>query len=153
MIITLCIGISGTKNVYAGGQLVVWGLGQMAFGIILLICYFSFGIYTYRHKIPRYCLFFLVSGFAALGTAAFLDSISALKRNTLNYALHGPLLLVAITFFNWSTLEKRRRVAACPDNKNLKEKIYFLFNKFEHCDVDEEDDCEIRGILHYHMVC
>jgi hypothetical protein len=30
--------------------------------------------------------------------------------------------------------------------------VYFLFNKFENCDFDEEDDCELRGILHYHFV-
>lgn len=131
----------------------MWGLGQVLLGVLLLVCYYSFGVYTYRHKVPRYCLFFLVCAFASLSAATFFDSLSALERNSLNYALHAPLLLIAITFCNWSTLEQRRRMAACPDNRNLKEKIYFMFNKFEHCDVDEEDDCEIRGILHYHMVC
>lgn len=141
MIVSLIVGVTGTKNVSSGGQLVVWGFVQLVLGIVLLICYYSFGVYTYRHKVPRYCFFFLLSIFASLAAATFFDSLSALKRNSLNYSLHAPLLVITITFFNWSTLEKRRREAACPENKNLKEKIYFIFNKFEHCDLDEEDDC------------
>jgi hypothetical protein len=114
MIVSLIVGVTGTKNVSSGGQLVLWGFGQMTLGIILLVGYYSFGIYTYRHKVPRYCLFFLLCMFSSLSAAAFFDSLSALKRNSLNYPLHAPLLLITMTFFNWSTLEKRRREAACP---------------------------------------
>lgn len=110
-------------------------------GCLLLIFYFSFGIYIYRRKVPRFYFFLLINAFFAFTVACFLDAVEAQSSGNLNYPLLAPLFLIVTTFFNWSTLERRRRISASPENNAVKEKVFFLFNKFEACDADEEDDC------------
>lgn len=152
VIVSLAIGAVGADGVSTAGGLILWSLSQTAIGGVLLVCYYNFGIYIYRHRVPRFFFFFTVVGFASLAMASFFDSLEAEKNQRSAFALLAPLLLIVMGFFNWATLERRRRVGAEPENKSLKEKAFFLFNKFENCDNDEEDDCELRGVFFHHYV-
>lgn len=68
------------------------------------------------------------------------DVLQALGNGSFNFYIQALLTLIIATYLTHNTLDRRRRLSQSPENKNLKEKIFFLFNKFESSDIDNEDD-------------
>ena len=114
VLISLGIGIIGVSKVSSEDNLIAWAISEAILGVILLICYYSIGVYIYRHKVPRLYFFFLVNAFLALSLGAFFDSLQAKSKRTFNYLIEGLVFMLVLTFFNWSTLERRRRNSAHP---------------------------------------
>jgi DNA-binding cell septation regulator SpoVG len=44
-------------------------------------------------------------------------------------------------------LDGVRRDSNHPSCKDVRQKVFFSFNKYEMADEDEEIDCEIRGVM------
>ena len=87
VLITLGIGIVGVNKVKNEDNLIVWTIAQSVLGVILIVCYYSIGIYIYRHRVPRLYFFFIINAFLALSLAAFFDSLQAKRKRTFNYLL------------------------------------------------------------------
>ena len=104
LILSLLLGIFGISLVDSEGKLIGWTSGYAILAIILMLCYYSFGIYIYRNRVPRFYFFFLISSFLALSIAIFFDSIQSQSKKSISLALEGPIFLIVIDFFNWSTL-------------------------------------------------
>jgi hypothetical protein len=94
----------------------------------------------------------MVIAYMSLSLAFFMDVLATLAYSykSTNIYLILTVVFIIVAFFFISTIERIKRESNRPTNKNLKNKIYFSFNKYEQADEDEELDCEIRGILHDH---
>lgn len=58
------------------------------------------------------------------------------------------LFLCFLSYCLWTNLKKKGTSLGATDPIK---KIYFLFNKLENSSENINDDCEIRGIIRYHI--
>lgn len=84
---SLVISIIGISAVDSSTKLILWTCGQTVIGIVVMVCYYSFGVYIYRNKVPRLYFFFLNSSFLGIAIAIFFDSIQSQNHHSMNLAL------------------------------------------------------------------
>ena len=58
------------------------------------------------------------------------------------------MFLGVLMYSLWSNIRKK---CSLIDNKDPIERIYFLFHKLENSSENINDDCEIRGMIRYHL--
>ena len=117
-------------------QFLVFVIIQAILGVITIVCYFSIGIYTFRHRVPRFLFFFINVFYCCVTLAMLFDLLQALGNGSFNFFVQAFFVLLVGVYLSYHTLDRKRRLSQVPYNKNLKEKIFFLFNKFESCDID-----------------
>ena len=119
-IVSLSLGIISVNINISEGQFVVFIILQALLGLVSTISYFSFGTYTFRHKVPRFLLFYLNILFCAASLAMFFDLVQAFGNGSFNFfALLFFCSLVTVYTMS-CTLERKRRMSPVPENKNLK---------------------------------
>ncbi len=77
----------------------------------LVICYYSFGLVTYRHSVARYSLFLMIIAYFALSLAFLVDVLATLAYS---YKATNVYLILAVVFaiaafFFVSTIERIKR--------------------------------------------
>jgi hypothetical protein len=148
--LAVCIITGGQAS--SGGQLAGCVVGHLLLSALLVGCYFSFGLTIYRHSVARLSLFGMVSLYFCLSVAFLFDLLatSYYSYSTSNLPLIGGVVVLVGQFFFLSMLDGVRRDSNHPSCKDLRQKVFFSFNKYEMADEDEEIDCEIRGVMHGH---
>jgi hypothetical protein len=137
----ICI-ITGSQ-VSTVGQLVGCVVGHLLLSGIMVGCYFSFGLTTYRHRVARMSLFLMVTLYFCLSLAFLFDLMATAyySYSSSNLLLIGLVLVLVGEFFFLALIERMGRDSNLPSCQDLKRKIYFAFHKFEQADEDEEVDC------------
>ncbi len=105
------VAVSGGTQVQ---QLMGAAVGEAILGVIIMWCYFSFGISIYRYKVPRLFLFFLINTFLALAISSVLDTIVVRRDNRSKILVYSPLFAIAINFTGFINLSHRRYISPLP---------------------------------------
>lgn len=145
-----CIGfrmIIGTSSF-----LVFLGIHLFAASSIML-CYFLFGFYTYRHTTPRVLLLGSIAAYLSLSMAIFFDEANRQRSSSSesSYILYQLILFAFVSFFCLSFTQSMKRNGIDVNQKNFKKKVFFVFNVLEGASESMDDDCLIRGIIRYHI--
>ena len=152
IVISLSIDLIGVNNVSTWNSFLFLSASQLVLSINLLVCYFKIGLTIYRHICARMSILIFIITYHSLSLAFCVDIIATQKYSyqTTNIYLTTSVILIVVSMFIYSTYCRIRKQSTFHSNHNIKQKIYFMFNKFEQADMDEETDCEIRGIIHEH---
>jgi hypothetical protein len=68
----------------------------------------------------------------------FIDILATIyySYSSSNVYLIFVIIFIVLEFFLISSIERLKRASNHPSNENLKNKIFFSFNKYEHADED-----------------
>lgn len=120
----------------------------------LLVCYFLFGYLIYRHTSSQLALLLLLNTFFSISAGNLYDAFVTLLHG--NFVANRNLIfagcffvfVACLMYSLWTNIKKK---GSLNDNKDPITKIYFIFNKLENSSENISDDCEIRGIIRYHL--
>lgn len=103
-LVSLSLGIGAANIVKSENQFLMMVIIQALLGTALILCYFSFGIYTYRHNVPRYLFFSLNVVFCSTALAMLFDLLNALEDKSFNFFVQVLLVLSVMLFTTSQTL-------------------------------------------------
>lgn len=101
---------------------------------LLILCYFVFGFYMYRHTTPRVLLIGSIAGYLSLSVAIFYDEANRQynpETSDTFYVVYQVILFGFISFFCFSVLQSMKRNGIDRKSKNFKKKVFFVFNILE----------------------
>lgn len=147
-----CAGYYIIKNSQA--YLIIFLVIQFLVFFSILILYFSFGFLIYRHSSSQIFLLFSLNLFCGITMGNLYDAVQVSING--NFVPNRNILLsvcffVSLCIMSYCVWTKIKKNGSSIKNMNPIKKIYFLFNKLENSSESINDDCEIRGIIRYHL--
>lgn len=128
--LAICIITGG--QVSSSGQLVGCVVGHLFLSALLVGCYFSFGLTIYRHRVARMSLFAIVTLYLCLSVSFLIDLLatSLYTYSSSDLPLIASVSVLVGEFFFMSMLDGVRRDSNHPTCKDVRQKVYFSFNKY-----------------------
>lgn len=119
-IVSLSLGVISLNINISEGPFLVFVILQLLLGLVSIISYFNFGTYTFRHKLPRFLLFYLNILYCTASLAMFFDIVQAFENGSFNFFVLLFFCSLVSVYSMSCTLERKRRMSQVPENKNLK---------------------------------